>query len=71
MMVLASISFMEIFIASSDEAPLNFIKFSRIRSNATTVSLSEYPITARTAATTERSNGKANKEKKPIVTITS
>ena len=39
--VLASISFIEIFIASSDATPLSLIKFSLIRSNATTVSFRE------------------------------
>ncbi len=39
--VRASISLIDVFIVSSDDTPLSAKKFSRIRSKATTVSLSE------------------------------
>ncbi len=48
-----------------------FRRFSRMRSDTTMVSLSEYPITARMAAKTDRSNSKRVIEKNPRMISTS
>ncbi len=55
MMVRFSVWFSDVLTTSIGVLFLIFLKFYRMRSNTTNVSLSEYPITARIAAKTLRS----------------